>query len=84
VCKVRGRRKAVEELYRRLVERIVDPEEQTIAISHGDCEEEARLLEDRIRAQVPVKECIVTPIGPAVGAHSGPDTLAVFFRGEER
>ena len=84
VCKVRGRRKAIDELCRRLVERIDNPAEQTIAISHADCEDDARLLESRIREQVQVRDCIITPIGPAVGAHSGPDTLSLFFWGQER
>ena len=49
---VRGGAKPWRSCTDALWRRIVDPEEQTIAISHGDCEEEARLLEDRIRAEI--------------------------------
>jgi DegV family protein with EDD domain len=82
--KVRGRRKAIEELCRQLNERIVDPEGQTIAISHGDCPTNAQELASRILSRLPVGECIIHPCGSAVGAHSGPETLAVFFWGQHR
>lgn len=82
--KARGRKRSIEELCKHCVERIVEPEGQTIAISHGDCEADARELEAKIRARLPVGECIIHAVGPVIGAHSGPETLALFFWAEGR
>ena len=84
VDKVRGRNKAILTLFNLIKERIVKPEEQVIFISHGDCVEEAEKLKDLIANQIQVKGFIVNNIGPAVGTHAGPGTIALFFLGEKR
>ena len=84
VAKVKGRKKSIKTLAEELKNRIVDPENQVIGISHGDCEEEARLLEKFIKENVTVKDVILNYIGPVVGSHSGPGTIALFFFGEKR
>lgn len=53
-------------------------------ISHGDCEKEAKKLAEMIRENIGVKEIVINPIGPIIGAHSGPGTVALFFLGTER
>ena len=60
------------------------PEEQTICISHGDCIDDAKQLSLLISKRIDVKEVIINYIDPTIAVHSGPDTLAVFFYGEER
>jgi fatty acid-binding protein DegV len=67
-----------------LVENIVDPEKQVIAISHGDAPDDALYLKELVLEKVKVKDIIVNYIGPVIGAHSGPGTLAIFFLGEKR
>ncbi|WP_203527924.1 DegV family protein [Clostridium thermarum] len=84
ISKVKGRKKSIKSLAEELKNRIVDPENQVIAISHGDCEDEARILEKLIREYVNVKNIIINYIGPVVGSHSGPGTIALFFFGKER
>lgn len=84
VSKVKGRKKSIKSLVEELKSRIVDPENQVIGISHGDCEEEARLLEKLIRETVNIKGVVFSYIGPVVGSHSGPGTIALFFFGEKR
>jgi len=84
VQKVRGRKKSIKVLADTLAARIMNPEEQTVAISHGDAFEDALYLKELILEQVKVKEVIINHIGPVIGAHSGPGTLAVFFLGENR
>ena len=84
VSKVKGRKKSVKELQEKLKERIVNPEDQTIFISHGDCLAEAEQLRDLILNEVKVKEVIINNVGPVIGAHSGPGTLALFFIGNNR
>lgn len=84
VTKVRGRKKSIKALAEFTKKRIVSSETQVIGISHADCLEEAEQLADLIRAEVSVKDVIICQIGPVIGAHSGPGTLAVFFYGRDR
>ena len=82
--KCRGRKKAIEaivELYRT---RAIEPEKQRIAISHGDCPQEAQLLAEKICAIAQPKELIICPHEPFTGAHVGPGMLALFFFGKKR
>ena len=82
--KVQGRRKSIRALADKVKQNIVHPEGQLVLISHGDCEAEAQSLADMIKAELPVAEVRLSYIGPIVGAHSGPGTLAVFFMGRGR
>ena len=82
--KVQGRRKSIRALADKVKQNIVHPEGQLVLISHGDCEAEAQRLADMIKAELPVAEVRLSYIGPIVGAHSGPGTLAVFFMGKGR
>lgn len=84
VSKVRGRKASLDELVNRLKSSIVNPEEQTIFISHGDCKKDADYLAKTIMEKVGVKEAITGYIGPVIGAHAGPGTISVFFVGNER
>lgn len=84
VMKVKGRKKSIKTLYEMLEENIVNPEEQVIAISHGDCPEDANSLAEMIRKHYNVKDIIMNDIGPVIGAHSGPGTVALFFLGSNR
>jgi len=84
MAKVRGRNASIAALAEKVVERITDPAEQTVFISHGDCPEDAEKLMAKIRAKVAVKGFETNYVGPVIGAHSGPGTLAVFFYGEGR
>lgn len=84
ISKVKGRKKAIKVLCDKLKEKIVDSENQTVFISHGDCIQEAENLKGLILSEVKVKEIIINNIGPAVGSHSGPGTLALFFIGNSR
>ena len=80
----RGRKGSIAALKDKLKETITNPEEQTIYISHGDCEEEARYLADLIAKEVPVKGFVFNHVGPVIGSHSGPGTIALFHVGKQR
>jgi DegV family protein with EDD domain len=84
VTKVKGRKKSIRSLAEELEKRITNPEEQMIFISHGDCLEDAKLLEKIILDKVKVKGVLINNIGPTVGSHAGPGTVALFFLGEKR
>jgi DegV family protein with EDD domain len=85
VCgKIRGRKKAIAELSAMYEKKVVDAGSQRVAISHGDCLEEAHLLAERIKEIAPPKELILSMHEPLTGAHVGPGMLAVFFFGDGR
>ena len=81
--KVRGRRASLDALVKHLQATAVDLAGQTIFISHGDCEEDAQYVADKVQA-LGVKRICMNYIGPVIGAHSGPGTVALFFRGTQR
>jgi EDD domain protein, DegV family len=82
--KIRGRKRAINALYEQVIQKIEDAENQTIAISHGDCLNDALSLRDLILSKIKVKDVIMSYIGPVVGSYGGPNALAVFFLGKER
>lgn len=84
VSKVKGRKKSLKTLVEELKKRIVTPEEQTIFISHSDSLEDAKLVEKLILDEVKVKDVVINYIGPVIGSHTGPGTIALFFIGENR
>nr|PZN09225.1 MAG: fatty acid-binding protein DegV [Caldicoprobacter oshimai] len=82
--KVKGRKKSLRTLVEKMEEHIVNPEQQAVAISHGDSSEDAEYVAGLIRSKFSVKDIIINQIGPVIGSHSGPGTLAIFFLGGER
>lgn len=82
--KIRGRKRAISALYEKVIQKIENPEEQILAISHGDCLDDALALRDLILSKIRVKDVIMSYVGPVVGCYGGPGSLAVFFLGKER
>ena len=82
--KYRGRKKVMEAIVEMYRTRAVHPENQRVAITHGDCPEEAAQLAELVRGVCPPKELIVCPHEPFTGAHVGPGMLALFFFGQSR
>ncbi len=77
-----GRKKSIRKMAEKLGETIL--EDTPIFISHGDCLEDAQLLAKIIREEYGREVELITLIGSVIGAHAGPGTLALFFRGTER
>ena len=84
LLKVKGRKASIAKLAETIIQRIENPEEQVIAICHGDCFEEALKLKEDILKKIKVKDVIINFIGPVIGTHGGPGTLALFFMGKHR
>jgi len=84
VSKARGRKAAIDALFDKMKQTAIDPEGQTVFISHGDVIEDAEYLANRIRNELHVKEVKIGYVGPVIGAHAGPGVLALFFIGSER
>lgn len=84
VTKVQGRRKSIRTLADMLGQKIAAPEEQIIAISHGDCLDDALYLQKLLTDNYKLDKYIINHVGPVIGSHSGPGTLALFFLGSAR
>lgn len=83
--KVQGRKKAMRALVDKVAEYIENPDKQSMYVFHGDTQDEAEILKNQIKNRLPeIKEIKLQMIGPVIGAHAGPGTLAVCFMGKER
>ena len=84
VDKQRGRKASVRRLADDMQRLAINPAEQKVYISHGGCEEDAKTLANIIRERMGTTDITIGYVGPVIGAHSGPGTLALFFLGTER
>ena len=84
VGKVRGRKTAIETLAKKLGELGEGYNNETVFISHGDCEADAQTLVSIVKEKYGVKNVLIGYVGAVIGSHSGPGTLAFFFLGKER
>lgn len=84
VEKVRGRRQSMDTMIRHMEKAVVDPEKQMIFISHGDSLDDAKYIAEQVKKKLNVKSIEINPIGPVIGTHSGPGTLALFYLGTSR
>lgn len=84
ISKVRGRKMSITGLFKNMKKTAINPEEQVVFISHGDCLEEAEVLKKMVMEKLGVKKVYMNYIGPVIGTHSGPGTIALFYLGEHR
>ena len=57
---------------------------KTVFISHGDCEDDANYLANRLKNELNIKNVFIDFVGTVIGSHSGPGTLAIFYLGTAR
>ncbi|NLL76995.1 MAG: DegV family protein [Clostridiales bacterium] len=86
LAKVRGRKKSLSALVDYMGEKMGKYREENdiVFISHGDSKEDAEFVRDEVKARFGIDSFMINHIGPTVGAHSGPGTIALFFMGEVR
>lgn len=84
VGKVRGRRASLDALVDHMEQTAVNPAEQTVFISHGDSAADAEYVASEVKRRMGVKKVFTGYVGPVIGAHSGPGTMALFFLGDNR
>lgn len=80
----RGRNASLKALVDHMAETAQNPGEQVVFISHGDCLADAQKVADDVKARFGVKTVVINYVGPVIGAHSGPGTVALFFLGSVR
>ncbi|MCX4308068.1 MAG: DegV family protein [Acetatifactor sp.] len=88
IGKVRGRKKSLNALVDYMEEKMgswaQENRDDYVFISHGDSLEDAEYVRDQIKERFGMERFLINNIGPTIGAHSGPGTIALFFMGEER
>lgn len=82
--KVRGYKKAIATMASHMTKRWNPTIGQQVFISHANCLEHATHLGDLIKAHDEQAEIHLHNLGPVIGAHTGPGTIALFFWGDER
>ena len=82
--KVRGRKRALEALVEKYGVTAQKRSDGTVFISHADCKSDALWLAERLRSRYNAAVKLITDIGPVLGAHAGPGTVALFYVGSSR
>lgn len=85
--KTRGRKKSLIGLVDLMEEKMgqfKDANTDMIMISHGDAQEDAEFVRDEVKKRFGYENFMINNIGPTIGAHAGPGTIALFFLGEKR
>jgi DegV family protein with EDD domain len=77
--KIRGRKKSINRMIEIVEERSDRLSEQIVAINHADDLETALSVKSKLEAKFGIKEFVIRDVGCAIGAHSGPGTLSIFF-----
>ena len=84
IGKARGRNASLKALVDKMEKTVTEEGKKTVFISHGDCLEDAQMVAQMVRDRFGVKDVYLNYVGPVIGAHSGPGTLALFYVGIER
>lgn len=85
--KIRTKIRAIEGQFDKMVEYCKDGDDysEDVFICNSICEEDAQVLADMIKDHFKkVGNIYITSIGPSIGAHTGPDTISLFFVGKNR
>lgn len=84
VSTARGRKNAIEALASKYAELSYEEKNTPIFISHAESEEDAKSLANILKERYNAEVTLITEIGPVIGSHAGPGTIAMFFIGKHR
>ena len=79
--KIRGRKKAMAFIVDKMLEFAPDPAESPILILNADSREDAERVRTQVLQKLPGAEVMIENVGPVIGAHAGPVTIAICFIG---
>lgn len=86
--KIRTKKRVIKELVARMEENAEDGLDYSgkCFISHSDCYDDAKQVADLIESKFPKLngKVLINSIGPTIGSHTGPGTVALFFWGGTR
>ena len=79
--KIRGRKKAIAFIVDKMLEFAPDPAESPIIVLNADSIEDAERTKALVEQKLPGADVMIENVGPVIGAHSGPGTIALCFIG---
>lgn len=84
--KARGRKKAFNMLLETMENNMGSYKDKQVfvGIAHGDAEEDALVLKKMIEEKFGFDKFVIEPIGPSIGAHTGPGAIGLVFLGDVR
>ena len=84
--KVKGRKKVVKYLADTVEKNYVDDDicKELMVVCHADNKEQAEALKAAIEERLDFKEIWLVDVGPVIGSHCGPGTMAFLMMGKER
>ena len=81
--KIRGRKKALAYIVDAMMKCDPDPEESPIIVLNADAPEDAERVKASVEQRLPGAKVLIENVGPVIGAHAGPGTVALCFLGRE-
>lgn len=86
LSKVRGRKKSLQALVDSMEKQMGAYRSQNdiVFISHGDSLADAQYVADLVKQRFGIESFLINYVGPTIGAHSGPGTIALFYMGDYR
>lgn len=84
--KVRSRRSSLNKLVEHFGKTAIltEAKDSVVFISHGDCLEDCEYVRDQIAQKYGITKFYMNEIGPVIGSHSGPGTVALFYFARHR
>lgn len=84
--KSHGRKKGLHALVELMGEQMGSRKDENdiFMICHADCEKDAKQLASMVEEAYGIHDYLIHFIGPVIGSHTGPDTLALFYLGDQR
>lgn len=83
-AKVQGRNKAINYIADDVINRVEDVDKYPIVILNADCLDDAKKLQTKILNAFPQADIWMYDVGPVIGTHCGPDTIACVYVGAKR
>ena len=84
VEKIRGRKKAIQCLFDKYAELSEEPGKQPVYFCHSDSPEDIEYMKDLLMEKYGIEPEMILDVGPVIGSHIGPGTVAIFFTAKER
>ena len=81
--KIRGHKKAIAFIVDKMLQFAPDPEESPIIVLNADCLEDAQRTKALVEQKLPGANVMIENVGPVIGAHAGPGTIALCFIGSK-
>ena len=80
--KIRGKKKVLDLMSSKIEN--LNSNYKKVFVGHADCLDDAKYVAEKISAENPSLDITITHLGPIIGTHTGPGTVALAFVGNSR